>query len=322
MVRPQRTTARRLTVAITLSVLIGCSNGHSAASTHLQPAVTRGASASPTPSATASSPRTTHSGPVAIQSTRRAAPPPGGADGLTVHLAQTGAFIVDVDPARLRFNLMPGAVEPSGTFRLPSSITAPLRPTVVAAFNGGFKFKDSHGGFSLGGIEAVPLVKGAASLVIFKNGTATVGQWQRDVSMSPDVDGVLQNLHLMVDAGAPTDVSDTDTHAWGSTFPKERVARVPRSGVCVTNGGEIRWVGGPALGAATLAQTMIEAGCIRGMELDINPKWVSFAIFDHPDPAHPDLLAGHNVYAAMHFPPDSYFSAKPRNWIMLTWRNG
>ncbi|MDQ6697670.1 MAG: hypothetical protein M3Z46_09480 [Actinomycetota bacterium] len=220
----------------------------------------------------------------------------------------------------MRFNLMPGSVEPRGSFIRPSSLTAAFRPTVIAAFNGGFKFKDSRGGFYLGGIAAVPLVSGAASLVVFKDGTANVGQWNRDFRMGPDVEGVLQNLRLLVDHGAAPSVTNTDTHIWGSTFPKETTALVPRSGVCITADRRLRWVGGPGIGPATLANTMVAAGCTRGMELDINPKWVSFAVYDHPDPAQLSIVRGHNLYDGMRFSPENYLLGKQRNWLMLTRR--
>ena len=247
-------------------------------------------------------------------------PPQPIGSGLTESGTPSGAYVVTIDPGILRVAVMPGAVEPSGSFIHPSAITGPARSSVVAAFNGGFKFKDSEGGFYLGGVTAKPLVVGGASLVVFTDGTATVGAWGRDVTMSSRVEAVLQNLHLMVDHGATTDVTDTDTHRWGSTFPKERHPNVPRSGVCVAAAGGMRWVGGLSLGAATLARAMVAAGCVRGMELDINPRWVSFSIFDHPDRAHPAVVTGHNLYAGQRFPAESYLAGKPRPWIMLTRR--
>lgn len=253
-------------------------------------------------------------------STTKAAPARPRSSGLKVTRSAAGVWVVGIDPRLLRFNLMPGAVEPPGRFIRPTSITAPYRPPAMAAFNGGFKFKDSHGGFWLGGVSAVPLVPGAASLVIFKDGTATVGAWDRDVKMGPNIEGVLQNLHLMVDRGAPTDVSDTDAHIWGSTYPRETVARVSRSGICVTSDRRLHWVGGPAVGAATLADAMVRSGCRRGMELDINSKWVSFAVYEHPDPNDAGVVRGHNLYDGMHYPPLTYFLGKDRNWVLLTQR--
>ncbi|MCU1455338.1 MAG: hypothetical protein JWN46_3484 [Acidimicrobiales bacterium] len=242
------------------------------------------------------------------------------APGLAVGRSTNGSWIVDIDARTLRFNLMPGRVEPKGTFIRPAAITPFLAPTAVAAFNGGFKFSGSQGGFFLGGVAAVPLVDGAASLVIRNDGTATVGLWGRDVTMGPNVEAVLQNLHLMIDRGAPTDVSDTDRHVWGSTINNESRPDVARSGICVTATGRVRWVGHPRIGVASLAAAMVEAHCLQGMELDINPMWVSFAIYDHPDPANGAVLKGHNLYDGMHFAPETYLLGKDRNWILLTSR--
>jgi len=264
----------------------------------------------PTTTTTTTPPPTTAPPPPA------ASVPSPGDNGLAANRASTGVWVVNIDQSKLRFNLMPGYEEGGGPFIHSTSITDQNRPKAVAAFNGGFKFGVSGGGFYLGGIESVPLQGGAASLVIYTDGTATVGQWGRDVGMSGNVEAVLQNLHLMVDGGAVTDVSDGDASRWGATLGG--TSYVPRSGVCVTADGQIRWTGGSGIGSATLASTMVRAGCVRGMELDINPQWVSFAIFDHPDPANPPNVNSRNLYDGMYYGPDSYFSAKSRNWILLT----
>ena len=318
---------RMLGGAAALLLVAGCgSSSHtSAPTTPPRPATTPPSTrATPTTQATTTTSRPQPTTTVATTTTAAppttTPPPRPGADGLTVRQVATGAWVVDVDAQRLRLSLMPGKIEPKGAFIHPPTITPDLARTVIAAFNGGFQFRDAQGGFFLGGVESAPLVAGAASLVIRKDGTATVGAWQRDVTMGPDVEGVLQNLHLMVDGGRPTDVSDTDTHRWGSTFPKESTPLVPRSGVCVSGDGQLHWVGGLNIGAATLATTMIEAGCQRGMELDINPRWVSFAVYDHPDPRQPGTVQGHDLFAGMHYTPDIYFSGPNRNWLMLSWR--
>lgn len=327
--------ARRLAAAVTASIaltmvtLAACAS-HRSSSIAARPVATSATQEAPThgvasTAAQSSTPLTaggptTHLAPTTGTTAPRPVAPRPTTNGLMVRRENNGVWVVDIDSKMLRFNLMPGSVEPQGSYIRPSSLTAAFRATVIAAFNGGFKFKDSDGGFYLGGIAAVPLVDGAASLVISRDGTASVGQWNRDFRMGPEVEAVLQNLRLMVDHGAPSGVSSTDTHVWGSTFPKETTALVPRSGICVTAGRRIRWVGGPGIGPATLADTMVAAGCARGMELDINPKWVSFAIYDHPDPVHPSILRGHNLYDGMRFPPDTYFAGKQRNWLMLTRR--
>ena len=47
-----------------------------------------------------------------------------------------------------------------------------------------------------------PLVPGAASLLIRRDGTADVGAWGTEVRMAPDVASVRQNLVPLVDHGA------------------------------------------------------------------------------------------------------------------------
>ncbi|MEO7370617.1 MAG: hypothetical protein ABIZ69_07135, partial [Ilumatobacteraceae bacterium] len=47
-----------------------------------------------------------------------------------------------------------------------------------------------------------------------------------------------------------------------------------RSGAGITADGHLIWVGGPGLTIEALAQTLIRAGAIRGMQLEINQEWV------------------------------------------------
>ena len=124
-----------------------------------------------------------------------------------------------IDPKLLRVRLVPGAQEPGGDWPMPHAIEGAQLATIAAAFNGGFRFQDAHGGFYLDGRTAVPLVDGAASIVIHKDGRIEIGAWNRDVHMSSDVDAVLQNLTLMVDGGKlDSRISHNDTSFWGSTL--------------------------------------------------------------------------------------------------------
>ena len=84
--------------------------------------------------------------------------------------------------------------------------TAPIQTSAdralrVAAFNGGFRFPSTNGGYFAEGRLVYPLRVGAASLVICKDGSAIVGEWGRDATMSPNVVAVRQNLNLLVDHG-------------------------------------------------------------------------------------------------------------------------
>ncbi|MGD0811916.1 MAG: hypothetical protein ABSA91_19740, partial [Acidimicrobiales bacterium] len=90
-----------------------------------------------------------------------------------------------VDPKLLRLELVPGSTEPGGTWAHPPYVTNGELPYLVSAFNGGFRFQDARGGIYLEGKAGVPLVPGAASFVIYKDGRINIGNWGTEVSMSP-----------------------------------------------------------------------------------------------------------------------------------------
>jgi hypothetical protein len=212
--------------------------------------------------------------------------------------AQHTSFVVGViwmDPALVRGVLHPGTVDPGGHWSTPTSVDAAEQRSVVTAFSAGFRLQgDSHGGWYSEGREARRLVPGAASLVIRRDGTTDVGTWGAtpttgEVHMTPDVTSVRQNLVPLVDDGAVNPTCATGgTAEWGSTVGQ--AAYIHRSAFGVTPTGAMIYVGGPALSVCTLGDLLRSAGAVRGMELDINPAWVS-GVYFHPDGRpHPDAF--------------------------------
>jgi hypothetical protein len=178
--------------------------------------------------------------------------------------------------------LHPGTEDPGGHWTTPTSVDAAEQRTVVTAFSAGFRLQgDSHGGWYEDGREARPLVPGSASLVIRRDGTVDVGAWGTEERMTPNVAAVRQNLVPLVDDGVVNPTCATGgTAEWGSTVGQ--AAYIHRSAFGVTPTGAMIYVGGPALSVCTLGNLLRSAGVVRGMELDINPAWVSGAYF-HPD---------------------------------------
>jgi hypothetical protein len=214
--------------------------------------------------------------------------PPGGSQP---------AGIAWMDTTLLSARLYSGSSSPGGG---PYKYTAPVQAaqavSLVAAFNGGFKMADAHGGYYTEGRVIDQLVPGAASLVIFADGSVKVGAWDSDVWMTPDVVAVRQNLMPLVADGRPTALAaSADWQAWGSTCGASScAASVPgiehqwRSGVGVTADGALVYAVGPGLDPLQLADLLVRAGVVRGMQLDINPSWPVFASYD---PATRDGLA-------------------------------
>ena len=225
------------------------------------------------------------------------------------------AGIAWMDTRLLRATLYSGSTSPGGLFW---KYTAPVEPaqakTLVAAFNGGFKMPTSDGGYYSEGKLVDPLRSGAASLVIYKSGLATVGMWGRDVTMTASVVAVRQNLDLLVDAGRPTVLaSSSNWLAWGATCGASScsgpgIENQWRSGLGVTADGALVYVAGPSLSPLQLADLLVRAGALRAMELDINPHWTIFAAYTPSTPAGVaapsngvDLLAGMNGSPARFF---------------------
>jgi len=197
------------------------------------------------------------------------------------------SYVVGVawmDTKLLKATLYSGSQIPGGG---PYPFTAPIEPnaakTLVAAFNAGFLMSAANGGYYTDGKTIVPLRTGAASFVVYKNGSSTVGQWGRDVTMTPNVVSVRQNLDLLVNNGQPVPgLNANDTTQWGATLGN--AVYVWRSGLGVTADGALVYVGGPGLNITDLANILSRAGCVRAMELDINTDWVNFSYYTPSPP--------------------------------------
>ena len=231
----------------------------------------------------------------------------------------TVAAVAWVDTNLLRAQLYSGSLSPGGLFW---HHTAPVSPsaarTLVAAFNGGFLMKDAHGGYLAEGHLVAPLVRGGASLVIYRNGSVNVGAWGVDVGMTPRVVAVRQNLTLLVDHARPVPgLVANDVSRWGSSL--NNVVDTPRSGLGVTRDGALVYAEGP-MSIVDLARVLVRAGAVRAMALDMNPFWTIFAYYS---PASPTGLAapgnGHRLNSTMVQSPDRFFQASyARDFVTMS----
>ena len=226
-----------------------------------------------------------------------------------------------MDTTLLRATQYSGSYVPGGG---PWHYTAPVAKddaaTLVAAFNSGFRMKDARGGYYAEGKTVMALQSGAASFVIYDNGTATVGQWGRDFTSTSGIASVRQNLDLLVDDGRPVaGLNANDTTKWGFTLGN--AVYVWRSGVGVTANGALVYAGGPGLNITTLADVLARAGAVRAMELDINTAWVNLATYS---PAPADTYAaptnGTTLLPGMNGGAARYFSPWDRDFITLSAR--
>jgi hypothetical protein len=134
-----------------------------------------------------------------------------------------------------------------------------------------------------------------------------LGAWNQDVHMTSDVASVRQNLDLLVNHGQPVPgLNAYDTTQWGATLGNQ--VYVWRSGVGITSNGALVYVGGPGLNITTLADLLVRAGAVRGMELDINTDWVDYATYSPSSPTGPATPSnGRNLLSDMVGTPSRYF---------------
>jgi hypothetical protein len=171
--------------------------------------------------------------------------------------------------------------------RGPEEVPTELRSKLVATFNSGFKLTDSGGGFAIGGHTYAPLHDGMATFVRYRNGTVDITRWAGGSTAAPNVAFARQNLPLIVDNGKPNP-NLNDGPEWGATLGN--AALVWRSAVGIDSHGNLIYAAGPDQGLHSLSTTMIHAGAVRAMELDINTYWTSFVTYRFPGANHPANL--------------------------------
>jgi hypothetical protein len=229
------------------------------------------------------------------------------------------AGVMWMDTKLLNAHLIAGTQVPGwGTWPYGYQIPRSMDASLGATFNSGFLLQDSGGGMYLDGKTVAPLKDGEASVVIYKDGSVNVGTWGRDVTMTPDVKAVRQNLWLLVDHGTLSQRLTADPNAaWGATVGGEVL--VWRSGLGVTRDGALVYVDGPGLSATSLAELLRHAGCVRAMELDINMDWTNGYYYSNAQT--PTGFAAHPLLNDQYRPPTRYTVPDERDFFAMTLRS-
>lgn len=225
--------------------------------------------------------------------------------------------LVRFDQRHTRLIYAPGITDPGGgPWAWSSEIPPAERTRTIAAFNAGFKFKDTAGGvYTEGRLPVRPLQDGLASVVITRDGTANVAQWGRDATMGPSVVSVRQSLALIVDGGRPVDGLSRDAAGrWGTH--KSQLQYTSRSGLGIDSKGRLIYAAGADMSLSQLASALSDAGAVRGMQLDMHNPVVSFSFY-RPDPGSTDGVSASKLYPAMHRDATRYLSPDQRDFLAV-----
>jgi hypothetical protein len=106
-----------------------------------------------------------------------------------------------------------------------------------------------------------------------------VVEWNHGSTAPSNVVFARQNLPLIVNYGRPNPNLNNGIE-WGATLGNAIL--VWRSGIGVDRRGNLIYAAGDNQTVGSLAATLVHAGAVRAMELDINSYWVSFIDYGQP----------------------------------------
>ncbi|MET4050249.1 MULTISPECIES: phosphodiester glycosidase family protein [unclassified Rhodococcus (in: high G+C Gram-positive bacteria)] len=211
-------------------------------------------------------------------------------------------------------HLVEGKSQPLIDSNAAAAIPSAQIPNLVAAFNSGWKMKDVAGGYFSNGTALHGLQNGQASAVIDDAGHLRVIDWTSGAAVNPHIVAVRQNLALIVDRGAVADgLHSNGDSRWGSA--KNQLQYTERSALGTTAGGDLVYVAASKVDLPTLAQALLDAGAVTGMELDIHgglTEFNSWAV-DHAGTLTPTA-----VLPSVQHKPDRYLAPDQRDFFYLT----
>jgi len=192
------------------------------------------------------------------------------------------AYLVKMNMNNLILSAAAGIVEPGG-YKNPGPGKVPMDTQnsgkLIAAFNGGFQQKDGHYGMIVGDKTYLPLQKDLATLVAYNNAKPQIINYTGQ-DLGKDVTIVRQNGPMLLENSKDvTSSNEWNMQTWGLTTTNSMYTW--RSGIGITKDGNLIYAAGPSLVPQTLATALKAAGAVNAMQLDINPVWVRFVIFNN-----------------------------------------
>ncbi len=190
--------------------------------------------------------------------------------------------LVQMDMSKLRLWSVAGTQEPGGKVGKPGPGVVPQniqnQGILVAAFDGGFQYRDGQYGMVVGSTTYLPLKKDLATLVGYDNGSLKIVKYEGQ-NLGKNIAFIRQNCPILIQNGVIETQDQTNKQLWGRTITSGIYTW--RSGIGITAKGNLIFAIGNSLVPSTLAAALAAAGAVNAMQLDINPYWVRFDIFNN-----------------------------------------
>lgn len=236
-------------------------------------------------------------------------------------------LLVAMDMRQLDLDMEAGTEDPRPLTGAPGPGRIPRDPAVftrvAAAFNGGFKTEHGNYGMMVRRRVLLPPQPGVATVVLTKDQRVGMGSWPNthDVKgiagiAGDDIVSFRQNLDPLVDQGQ---VNPAKRSLWGFTLPGTGM-QTERSGICVTQTGNMLYAWGDDVSATTLGKAMKMAGCIYGMHLDMNPHHTGF-VFASIDEFKGKKYKAELLSNQMEISPERYLEYAQKDFFYITVRD-
>lgn len=189
--------------------------------------------------------------------------------------------IIQADMRKIQLGTVAGKKQPGGPVGKPGPGIIPddiiQSGRLIAAFDGGFQYRDGQYGMIVGNTTYLPLKNDVGTLIGYKDGTMKIINFQGQ-TLGNNVAYVRQNCPILIDNGIITPADPKIKALWGRTLTSDIYTW--RSGIGLTSAGNVVYAVGNNLTPITLASALKNAGAINAIQLDINPYWVRFNLFD------------------------------------------
>jgi hypothetical protein len=188
--------------------------------------------------------------------------------------------IAQLDMTKMDLGSVAGTREPGGEIgnvgpgKVPKDIVQSNR--LIAAFDGGFQYRDGQYGMIVGDKTYLPLQTDLGTVVGYKNGTIKIVNYTGQ-NLGQNVAFVRQNCPILIENGHMAVEDIKNKKLWGRTLTSDIYTW--RTGMGITDKGNLLFAVGNNLTPGTLATALKMAGAKNAIQLDINPNWVRFNIF-------------------------------------------
>jgi hypothetical protein len=225
--------------------------------------------------------------------------------------------IVAIDATRVRLHAVAGTQEPVSPAPVERTglIPTPDLPSLVAAFNGGFKAIHGHYGMMVNGQTLLPPQPNSDTIAIYLDGHVDITPWSVLSDTLPQMESFRQTpLYLAYHGQVNPALANERSIVWGAAVNSNTVIWRSALGISA-DGRTLFYAAGESLTARRLAEALVAASASNVAELDVNWSFEHFLTYA-PANGH---LAEDVLLNGMIYQPGMYVSRPAsRDFFYLT----